>query len=63
MLNVEKLIDWCWCNLEFDNCPENWQETYIEDIINGYNGNCHTVKGKSLSYSDIRLMFMEEEEG
>lgn len=59
MLNKEKLIEWAWLNLEFTNSPETWEDTYIIDILNGYNGDCHTNEGKALRYSDIRAMFYE----
>lgn len=62
MLNKEKLIDWCWLNLEFTNGPENWEDTYIIDIINGYDGRCHTKDRKSISYYEIRKMFKEDDE-
>ena len=62
MLNKEKLIEWAWNNLEFTNCPETWEDTYIIDILNGYNGNCHTVEGKTLTYDKIRTMFTEYKE-
>ena len=53
---IEELVNWCWLNLEFDNCPNNWQDTFIIDIIKGYQGNCHTHEGKAYSYQDIRDM-------
>ena len=53
---IEELVNWCWLNLEFDNCPDNWQDTFIIDIIKGYQGNCHTHEGKAYSYQDIRDM-------
>lgn len=62
MLNKEKLIEWAWTNLEFTNCPENWEDSYITDIIAGYQGSCHTNEGKVITYSKIRLMFEESEE-
>lgn len=62
MINKEKLVKWCWENLEFYNNPENWEDTFITDILEGYNGNCHTVEGKALTYSKIRSMFTEYEE-
>lgn len=62
MINKEKLIKWCWNNLQFYNNPESWEETYIIDILNGYNGNCHDVNEKALTYSKIRSMFEETEE-
>lgn len=62
MLNKDALIEWTWINLEFTNCPDTWEDTYIVDIINGYNGNCHTNEGKALTYSEVRSMFYETEE-
>ena len=62
MINKEKLIIWCWENLQFYNAPENWEETYIIDILNGYNNTCYTNEDKVLTYSKIRLMFTEYEE-
>jgi len=62
MINKKKLIDWSWENLEFYNCPETWEDTYIIDILNGYNGNCCTKDGEALSYSKIRTMFTEDDE-
>lgn len=59
-MNKNKLITWAWNNLRFDNCPENWDETYIIDILNGYDGVCHDVDGNIYSYSKIRAMFEEE---
>ena len=59
-MDKNKLITWAWNNLEFYNCPESWEETYIIDILNGYNGTCHDVNGKVYSYSKIRAMFEEE---
>lgn len=61
-LKKDELIEWCWFNLAFDNCPNSWEDTYIEDILNGYRGTCHNHEGKVLSYSDIRNMFEEEYE-
>lgn len=57
MINKEELIEWCWLNLEFYNCPESWEDTYIIDILNGYNGTCYTKDGKVITYSRIRSMF------
>ena len=57
MINKEKLIEWCWNNLTFTNTPENWEETYIVDILNGYKGTCYTNEGKTLTYSHIREIF------
>lgn len=62
MINKEKLIEWAWLNLEFTNSPETWKDTYIIDILNGYNNNCHDVYGHVLTYSEIRSMFYEEED-
>ena len=59
MLKKDELINWCWENLEFNNCPDDWTDTYIVDILNGYNNTCHTKSGKSLSYAKIRSMFCE----
>lgn len=53
----EELVNWCWINLQFDNCPESWNDTYIVDILNGYQGNCHDHEGKAYSYEQIRDMF------
>lgn len=57
MIDKDNLIDWCWYNLQFNNVPENWQDTYIEDILNGYNGSCHDNDGYVHTYSQIRNMF------
>ena len=46
-MKKEELIEWCWVNLQFDNCPESWEDTYIADILNGYQGNCHNHDGKT----------------
>ena len=62
MINKEKLIKWCWENLEFYNNPESWKDTYIVDILNGYRGDCHDVYGHTLTYSKIRFMFEETED-
>lgn len=62
MINKEKLINWCWYNLEFYNCPESWEDTYIIDILNGYNGSCYNHDGKVFTYSSIRSMFEEYED-
>lgn len=61
MLNKQDLIDWCWLNLEFDNDPETWEDTYIIDILSGYNGYCY-INGKRLSYGRIRMMFTDYDE-
>lgn len=60
-MKKEELIEWCWVNLQFDNCPESWKDTYIVDILNGYQGNCHNHDGKAYKYSEIRNMFEGEE--
>lgn len=62
MINKEKLVEWCWENLEFNNNPETWEDTYIVDILNNCNGDCHTKEGKALSYNKIRNMFYEDED-
>lgn len=62
MLNKEKLKEWAWDNLKFNNCPENIDDTYILDIINGYQGNCHDHSGKSWTYQEIRNKFTEYKE-
>ena len=59
MLNVEELKRWAWFNLQFYNVPENVDDTFVDDIINGYSGTCHDVDGHALSYSEIRAMFTE----
>lgn len=51
------LIDWCWINLQFDNSPETWRDTFIDDILNGYNGNAHMHDRKAITYSEIRSKF------
>ena len=61
-INKEDLIEWCWENLKFDNCPDSWEETCILDILNNYNGNCHTHDGKVYSYRQIRRMFEVDED-
>ncbi len=61
MINKKELIEWCWLNLEFYNNPETWEDTYIIDILNGYNGNCHTKDGEVVTYSQIRGMFKTSE--
>lgn len=62
-LKRKELIEWCWCNLEFTNAPENWEDTYIIDIINGYSGMARKAENsKLISYSDIRFMFQEDDE-
>lgn len=58
----KKLIEWCLDNLEFNNNADNWEDTCIIDIINGYSGSCHTKEGKIITYQQIRDMFEEEEE-
>lgn len=62
MLNKEMLIEWCWYNLQFYNNPADWTDTYIIDIINGYQGSCHGNDGKLYSYNEIRMAFTEYEE-
>ena len=57
---IEELVNWCWLNLQFDNCPETWQDTYIIDIIKGYQGNCYTHDGKAYTYREIRDMIKRE---
>lgn len=54
---IEELVNWCWLNLQFNNCPESWEDTFIIDIIKGYQGNCHTHDGKFYTYKQIRDMF------
>mgnify|MGYP004479780981 CR=1 FL=1 len=61
MINKEKLIEWCWDNLEFYNCPESWEDTYIVDILNGYNGDARMKNGTLLRYYQIRDMFREDD--
>jgi hypothetical protein len=62
MLKIEELKEWCWVNLRFDNCPEIVEDTYVEDIINGYNGDCYTNDGKVMKYWEVRDMFTEYDE-
>ena len=57
MLDIEKLKTWSWENLQFNNNPENIEDTYIIDIVNGYSGTCYTVYGKAITYQHIRNMF------
>lgn len=57
MIDKDNLVKWCWYNLQFNNVPETWQDTYIEDILNGYNGSCHDSDGYVHTYSQIRDMF------
>lgn len=59
--DVKKLIEWCWNNLSFDNDPETWRNTYIIDILNGYNGDCHGKDGKAYRYQEIRNMFRKKD--
>lgn len=54
-MNKEKLIEWCELNL----VPTD--ESKIEDILNGYNGSCHTHDGKIITYFEIRNMFDEND--
>ena len=60
MISKEKLIKWCWENLQFYNAPKNWEDTYIIDILSSYNGTCHKVDGTIITYSKIRSMFEED---
>lgn len=60
-MNEQKLIKWCWENLRFYNCPTTWEDTYIIDILNGYNGTCYNHEGRAYTYSKIRSMFEEED--
>lgn len=60
-MKKENLIEWCFENLEFTNCPNDWTKTYIVDILNGYQGTCHSKDGKVYTYSQIRNMFVEED--
>ena len=60
MINEKNLIEWCWTNLRFDNCPENWEDTYIIDILNGYQGTCYNFAGNIFTYADIRAEFTED---
>ena len=57
MIDKNSLIDWCWCNIQFNNTPETWQDTCVVDILNGYNGSCHDNNGYAHTYQDIRNMF------
>lgn len=61
-LKREELIEWCWENLQFDNDPETWEDTYIIDILENYQGTARKADGKLLSYSDIRVMFQEDDD-
>lgn len=61
-IDKEALIEWAWCNLRFTNDPESWEDTYIEDILNGYNNSCYDNDGYAYSYSQIREMFKIDEE-
>lgn len=56
-LKEKELIEWAWLNLQFNNSPFDWRETFIEDIINGYKGQCYTNDGKVITYAKIRSMF------
>lgn len=62
MINEEKLKFWCFQNLTFNNNPKDWNDTYIVDILNGYNGTCYATDGKVFTYQQIRNMFKEETE-
>lgn len=64
MIKMEnkKLINWCLENLEFNNNAESWEDTYIVDIIKGYDGTCYTKDGKIMTYNKIRNMFDNERE-
>lgn len=60
ILKKNELVDWCWEHLEFNNCPENWTETYIVDILEGYKGQAlRSDTGEWISYSTIRENFIE----
>ena len=61
MINKEKLIEWCWDNLQFSNCSDNWEETEIVDILNGYNGDVLMKNGSHIKYYQIRDMFREDD--
>lgn len=56
-MNKQDLINWCWENLQFNNDPENWKDTFIIDIINGYNGICYDKEGSPYWYYEIRNLF------
>lgn len=60
MLDKESLIEWCWLNLAFNNSPNDWTDTYIIDIVNGYEGTAHTQDGDIITYSKIRTIFTKE---
>ena len=55
--NIKKMVDWCWDNLEFNNCPDSWLDTEIVDIVNGCRGTAHTKDGNLITYTKIRMMF------
>lgn len=58
----QKLVAWAWENLEFNDCPDDPADSYIIDILRGYNGDCHTKTGKTMTYAQIRFMFENERE-
>lgn len=60
MINEEKLKFWCFQNLTFNNNPKDWNDTYIVDILNGYDGTCYATNGEVFTYKQIRDMFKEE---
>lgn len=60
-IKIQKLIKWCWENLQFYNNPESWKESYIQDIVNDYQGNTYDKNGKSWSYQEIRNRFLYED--
>lgn len=60
MINEEKLKFWCFQNLTFNNNPKDWNDTYIVDILNGYDGTCYATDGEVFTYKKIRDMFKEE---
>lgn len=60
-LREKELIEWAWLNLQFYKSPENWQETYITDILAGCKGSCYKNDGKVITYEEIRTMFEQKE--
>lgn len=60
-IREKELINWAWLNLEFYNSPEDWQDTYITDILEGCKGTCYTNDGKAITYEEIRNMFEQKE--
>jgi hypothetical protein len=60
-LREKELIEWAWLNLQFYNSPENWQETYITDILADCKGSCYKNDGKVITYEEIRTMFEQKE--